>query len=160
MKTQIWKWLTVIVTFISLLFLVTGLEAKKDGEKPDKPVQTESECIIFGGEDLLGGEVVEDCCPNTGPFPVYGLTLLGTPHVGQLFINNYGVGRNHGYIVQFWNDFVWFEITGGEVVNDKKNKILTVIFDDEWATLEEFDEDKSRNVSFDLLRTSDLSDCP
>jgi hypothetical protein len=30
--------------------------------------------MFFG--DLQGAEEVEDCCPNDGPFPEYGMTLL------------------------------------------------------------------------------------
>jgi hypothetical protein len=40
MKTRISKWLIIITTFVSLLFVVTGLEAEKGGGgkgKPDKP---------------------------------------------------------------------------------------------------------------------------
>jgi hypothetical protein len=110
---------------------------------PPDPDQTTVECIVFTG-DLIGSQVVEGCCPNMGPFPDYAMTLVlkdeydatvyyGGPYDGKLFINNYGAGRNHGYIVQFWNDDICFEAVGGKINNDKKSKVLTVTFTDEEA---------------------------
>jgi hypothetical protein len=136
------------------MFVVTGLEAKK----PDKPVQTPSEWIYFEG-DLAGGEEVEGCCPNAGPFPEYTMTLdfpgdhpLDGTHDGYLFINNFGVGRDHGYIVQFWNDDIGIEIIGGVVDNDKKNKILTVTFTNQMCT-DLYTGNNIAAVSFVLVRT-------
>ena len=133
---------------------------------------TESECIVFTG-DLSGEEVVEDCCPNAGPFPVYNMTLDlhdedgnayegNGNYDGQLFISGYGAGRNHRYIVQFWNyaDGICFEIIGGAIDNDKKNKVLTATFKDEQARCEFYEDVTFPLVSFTLLRTSDLSYCP
>jgi len=118
------------------MFVVTGLEAKK----PDKPVQTESELIVFTGA-LEGSQEVEGCCPNAGPFPEYAMTLPETlgdfaasEYEGRLFINVYGVGRNQEYIVQFWNEDIAIEIIGGVINNDKKSKILTVTFTNEMCT--------------------------
>jgi hypothetical protein len=144
------------------MFVVTGLEAKKGGGKPDKPDQTKAECIIFDG-DLLGGEAVEGCCPNAGPFPEYQMTLdlpdalsMDGTYDGLLFINNYGAGRDHRYIVQFWNDDFGIEIIGGVIDNDKKNKWLTVTFEGEEATLSKDGADPAfTTVNFVLER----SDC-
>jgi len=171
MKIQISKWLIVIATLVSLMFVVTGLEAKKGGGgKPDKPDQTKAECIIFTG-DYFGDEVVEGCCPNDGPFPEYGMTLLfevgtflaGTYYDGQLFINRHGSGRDQKYKVQFWNDDFAIDIIGGVIDNDKKNKVLTVTFTNEEATLWVFgagDPIQSQlPVTFELIRTSDLTWC-
>ncbi|NOR66908.1 MAG: hypothetical protein GQ528_06100 [Woeseiaceae bacterium] len=178
MKTQISKWLIVIATFVSLMFVVTGLEAgKPDKDKPPKPDQTEAECIVFTG-DLIGKAVVEGCCTNGPPHPWYSMDLHlhydiedeidfegNGSYEGQLFINNWGAGRNHGYIVQFWNyeDYeypICFEIIGGVIDNDKKSKVLTVTFEDEPALCEYGGEVITLPfVSFTLLRTSDLSYC-
>ena len=176
MKTQISKWLIVIVMFVSLMFVVTGLEAGKPN-KPPKPDQSEAECIVFTG-DLTGMAEVEGCCTNGPPHPWYSMDLHlhydiedeidfegNGSYEGQLFINNWGAGRNHGYIVQFWNyeDYeypICFEIIGGVIDNDKKNKVLTVTFKDEPALCEYGgDAITLPFVSFTLLRTSDLSYC-
>ena len=153
MKTQISKWLIIIATFVSLMFVVSGLEAGKPDKldnpnKPPKSDQPAAECIVFTG-DLMGEAVVEGCCPNAGPFPEYEMTLdlkdedrTTTVHHeeydGELFTNNWGAGRNHGYQVQFWTwDWnnenpvvgdICIEVIGGIIDNDKKNKILTVTF--------------------------------
>ncbi len=123
--------------------IVLGQEAQG---KPDKP---EGEWIEFYGEgdimelwDLAGGEVVYGCCPNAGPFPPYKMTLgfafggypAGTPIDGWLYINYYGAGRDQKYKVQFWWDYVadlGIEIIGGEIHHDRKNKVLTVTFENE-----------------------------
>lgn len=162
MKIQARKWLIVIATLVSLMFVVTGLEAKKP-EKPDKPDQIKAECIVFTGalDTVEGSEVIEGCCPNAGPFPVYGMTVLGEDYVGELFINNYGAGRDHSYIVQFWNEVVEFEIIGGVIDNDKKNKVLTVTFVNEEATLWRSGVGETYPfVTFDLVRKADPTDCP
>ena len=185
MKTQISKWLIVIATFVSLMFVVSSLEAGKPDKpgKPPKPDQTTAECIIFTG-DLEGAAVVEGCCPNAGPFPEYEMTLdlkdedrTTTVHYGEydgeLFINNWGAGRNHGYQVQFWSwDWdteipvdgdICIEVKGGRIDNDKKSKVLTVSFNGEEAHFCETDETGEvvtfPLVSFDLIRTSDQSYC-
>jgi hypothetical protein len=121
---------------------------------------------------------VEGCCTNGPPHPWYSMDLHlhydiedeidfegNGSYEGQLFINNWGAGRNHGYIVQFWNyeDYeypICFEIIGGVIDNDKKNKVLTVTFEDEPALCEYGgDVITLPFVSFKLLRTSDLSYC-
>ena len=175
MKTQISKWLIVIATFVSLMFVVTGLEAGKPDK--DNPKKTTAECIVFTG-DLTGMEEVEGCCTNGPPHPWYSMDLNlhydiedkiafegNGSYEGQLFISDWGVGRNHRYIVQFWNyedyaDPICFEIIGGVIDNDKKNKVLTVTFKDEPALCEYGgDVITLPFVSFTLLRTSDLSYC-
>jgi len=121
--------------------------------KPPKPV--DGEVITFTG-DLIGGEVVEGCCPNAGPFPTYTMTLLGPEpegpfpvgiagtHNGNIFMNSWAPAPNRkdegGYIVQFWwgdepdNDY-FIEIRGGEPQSDKRTKILTVTFSEEKMTI-------------------------
>ena len=152
---------------------------------------TNAECIVFTGdlETVPGSEVVEDCCPNAGPFPAYmmslnlldedGITYQGQ-YEGQLFTKFSSNGPHKDSKVQFWSwdsDFdtpgvgdIFFEIDGGDVVFDRKNDFLTVSFTDEQPTLWLYDhwEDDGRccaievpvlPVSFELLRTSDLSYC-
>ena len=202
MKTQISKWLIVIATFVSLMFVVTGLEAgkpEKEGNpnKPDKSDQTTAECIVFTGdlETVPGSEVVEDCCPNAGPFPAYTMSLNlldadGATYVGQydgqVFMSGFRPrpprAHTSQYKVQFWSwdsdldtpgvGDIFFEIDGGDVVFDRKNDFLTVSFTDEQPTLWLYDDDWVAEdgccaieapvlpVSFELVRTSDLSDCP
>ena len=126
MKSQSYKRLAFVAMLFSLFFVVTNATAKKPVKPPPDPDQTTAECIVFAGdlETVPGSEVVEDCCPNAGPFPGYAMTLdlkyedgttayYGGPYDGKLFINNYGAGRSHGYIVQFWNDDICFEAIGG-----------------------------------------------
>jgi len=130
--------LTVALVFIGVDFIES--QVKTQG-KPDKPGKTKTEWIAFTG-DLKGGQAVDGCCPNAGPFPEYGMTLefgvggfpADTYYDGQLFINRYGAGRNQKYKVQFWNDDISgiaIEIIGGVIDYDKKNKVLTVTFTDE-----------------------------
>jgi hypothetical protein len=100
---------------------------------------------------------------------------------GQLFISGGGTGPNQSYKVQFWswdwdNDIpdagdIFFEIIGGIVNYDRKSKVLTVSFGGEKPTvwLYNYWDHETRtgaevalvgNVSFNLLRKSDLTDCP
>jgi len=153
-----------------------------------------AECIVFTGdlETVPGSEVIEGCCPNAGPWPAYSMTLsllgaddiaYGDQYDGQLFMNGGGKGPrtpDAQYKVQFWswdwdNDIpgvgdVFFQIDGGTVIEDKKNKIQTVSFTDEQPTLwlyDNWDHNAGKGaieapvlpVSFELLRTSDLSYC-
>ena len=192
MKIQISKWLIVIATFVSLMFVVTGLEAgKPDKDNPNKPPKsdnpkkTKAECILFTG-DLLGMAEVEGCCPNAGPFPAYTMTLdlhdangndyVGD-YVGQLFMN---FAPDEGYKVQFWNwdsdneipgvGNIFFEIYGGDIIYDRKSNFLNVTFTDAQPTLwlyDDWDADVGSGaivapvlpVSFELVKTSDLSYC-
>ncbi len=129
-------------------------------DKPDKPGESKTEWIAFEGH-LVGGQAVEGCCPNDGPFPEYTMTLLfegdnfseGT-YDGQLFINRYGAGRNQKYKVQFWNDEtgIAIEIIGGVIDDDKKNKILTVTFTNE-ECVELFTGTPIAVVTFTLVRS-------
>ena len=76
---------------------------------------------------------------------------------GHIFLNNYGVGKNRKYIVQFWTEDFNIEVIGGVLDNDKKNKVLTVTFTN--APCTDFDRNFIANVSFVLVRTSDHSYC-
>ena len=156
-----------LIAFIGIfciaILIVSGVNADKP-PKPPKPGGTTAECIVFTG-DLIGGQEVEGCCPNAGPFPAYTMTLdslglLDGTYEGQLFINYHGAGRNKKYIVQFWNDDlgVAIEIIGGVIDNDKKNKVLTVTFEDEtgWDLINDI---PIPNMSFVLVRTGNLSYC-
>jgi len=194
MKIQISKWLIVIATFVSLMFVVTGLEAGKPNNpnkppKSDNPKKTKAECIVFGGA-LEGMAKVEGCCPNAGPFPAYTMTLdlpdeddddlndvYGIPYGetafdGQLFMN---FAADQGYKVQFWNwdsdneipgvGDIFFEIYGGDIIYDRKSNFLHVDFSDAQPTLWLYDEECCAIkapvglVNFELVKTSDLSDC-
>jgi hypothetical protein len=152
------------VGIFCIAILVVSVANADKPPKPPKPDETTAECITFTG-DLNGRQQVEGCCPNAGPFPAYTMTLdnlglLDGTYEGQLFINYYGAGRNKKYIVQFWNDElgVAIEIIGGDIVNDNRNKVLTVTFEDEtgWDLINDV---PIPNVSFVLVRTSDLSFC-
>jgi hypothetical protein len=131
--------LAFALVFIGVDFIEGQVKTLGKPDKPDKPGKTETEWIAFDG-DLEGGQPVDGCCPNAGPFPEYIMTLAkdvgsvpaGT-YNGYLFINNYGAGRDHKYKVQFWNDdlYIFIQIIGGEIVVDRKNKLTTVTFIDE-----------------------------
>jgi len=112
----------------------------KPGDEPEVP----GEWIAFTG-DLTGGDMVEGCCPNGGPNPVYTLTLAGPPfpagiagtHTGPIFMNGLGRKLGGGYMVQFsWVDededdvHYHLEIRGGEVTYHKRTKVLYVDFED------------------------------
>jgi len=142
---------------IAMLFASGAYAGKPDKEpKEPKPGNITTECIVFTEdlESVPGGEVVEGCCPNAGPFPAYTMTLnvMGIDpdtYDGQLFINTVRTRVNRqwitGYKVQF-STWVWdidtlpgkgdyfFEINGGDIVYDKTNDLLTVTFEDETAT--------------------------
>ena len=56
----------------------------------------------------------------------------GCTYDGHLFMNNYRVGKDRKYIVQFWSETLGgIEIIGGVKEEDKKNKTTTVTFTDE-----------------------------
>jgi hypothetical protein len=129
-----------LIAFVGIFCMAILIVSSADAQrKPEKPSKSNTEWIAFDG-DLVGGQEVEGCCPNAGPWPAYTMTLLfkvgdfppGT-YDGQLFINTYGAGRNHKYKVQFWNNEIglFIEIIGGVIDNDRKNKVLTVTFTDE-----------------------------
>ena len=131
-------------------------------DKPDKPGKSKTEWIAFLGPDLVGGQAVDGCCPNAGPWPEYTMMLtFAVPgfdagfNDGQLFINGYGAGRNRKYIVQFWKDEIHtgIEIIGGVIDYDKKTKVLTVTFTDE-TCYELFTEIPIAVVTFTLVRHS------
>jgi hypothetical protein len=142
-----------------------GIELFRVREKTNQ--SPDMEFIAFSG-DFLGGEVVEGCCPNAGPFPAYQMTVtrdLGNPdglqvvadtYSGFLFMNRYGRGRNAEYLVQFWgvsqsDNYITVEIIGGVIDDDKKTKVTTVTFESEVVHLET--KDYIDTVSFTLVRT-------
>ncbi len=116
-------------------------------DKPGKPGKPKTELIEFYG-DLVGGQPVDGCCPNAGPFPDYRMCLnfavgdlpAGTYYDGKLFISGAGAGRNRYYKVQFGTGDckVAIKINGGVSDYDKWNRVLTVTFTDElcedWCT--------------------------
>jgi hypothetical protein len=177
----------IAILVVSNVYAEQPADKGKPGDKPRVPGQTKAECIVFTGnlESVEGGTKIEGCCLNAGPWPQYTMDLnLGlewpddvTP--GYLHIGSWFPGPNGGYVVQFWNydvdagppgedDFL-FEIWGGDVVRDRKSKIITVTFGgDDTGTLWGFPEgypgvDKYvisyPNVDFVLKRTSNLSFC-
>ena len=152
-----------LIAFASVLCITSLMVSGANADKPDnpgKPGKTKTELIVFTG-DLSGWQEVEGCCPNAGPFPQYAMTLNfavgGFPASsyfdGQLFINNYGSGRDRKYKVQFWvADGIAIEIIGGEIYKDKKTKTLTVVFTDEMCVDLNTGEDIAE-VDFVLTRT-------
>ena len=117
-----------LILSITLIFVSFGLSKREPN----------FECIAFSG-DLKGSQEVEGCCGNAGPWPEYNMTLSdefqeefqGT-HTGNIFMNGFGRKMDWAYKVQFWwteSDTEYFiEIRGGEENQDKKTKILTVVF--------------------------------
>ena len=168
--------------FCIAILIVSAANADKP-PKPPKPEKTKAECIVFTGDlqSVDGGTRIEGCCPNDGPAPAYTMILdvmvfpYGT-YEGYLFINVLGTpGPDQEYMVKFWTwdnedrdpgvgDY-FFEIRGGEIVRDRKAKILTVTFTDEPATVWVYDdidppsEISISGVSFVMVRTGDLSYC-
>ena len=156
--------LTFALVFIGVDFIESQVKTQGKPDKPDKPDKPglpDPEWIEFWGEDLNGGQEVIGCCPNAGPWPEYTMTLLfdvsevltaGT-YDGQLFINYYGAGRNQKYRVQFWKDYdldFGIEIIGGVIERDKKNKVLTVTFENEECF--EYWTETTTLVNFTLVR--------
>ena len=159
-----------LVAFAAILciasLIASGANAKGKPIKPDEPANTETELVVFT-EDLSGWQEVEDCCPNAGPFPQYGMTLnfpvasfpAGSYFYGQLFISSYRSGHDRKYKVQFWNDHdepghIAIEIIGGEIYKDKKTKTLTVVFTDE-DCVDLHTKEFIATVNFTLVRTPD-----
>jgi hypothetical protein len=134
--------------FCIAMLIASGAYAGKPSKdpKPPKTDRSEPECIVFKGDlqSVEGGTEIIGCCPNAGPSPTYemilatGTDLLDGRRVGQLFINSLRTEEVTGYIVKFstWNwdndspgnDDYFFEIRGGDVVKDRKNKVTTVTF--------------------------------
>ncbi len=157
------KLIVFLGVFCIAALMASSQVAQGKPEKPDKPGNSFTEWIEFTG-DLMGGQPVDGCCPNAGPWPAYTMTLgfdfdgfpAGTPINGWLFINYYGAGRDQKYKVQFWWDYdanLGIEIIGGKIHLDRKNKVLTVTFEgDECVYI------KSKNfirlVDFMLVRHS------
>ncbi len=127
----------------STLDVETQLSSKKP--HPQKPPE-EAELITFVG-DLAGEQRVPDCCPNSGPFPAYTMTLsdvfpeeIRGEHSGNIFMNSFGRKAQWDYIVQFWweeqeAEIYFIEIRGGEKEYNRRTKILTVTFTAEKMTI-------------------------
>jgi hypothetical protein len=135
--------ISVLMLSMSLIFVSCQNEGQLTESASDVETQTldkkppKGELIIFVG-DLEGNEIVLGCCPNAGPWPAYTMTLSGPlpagTYDGHIFMNFTGSQSPGDYIVQFWwgevpNDY-FIEIRGGEAYNDRRNKILTVTFED------------------------------
>jgi len=134
----------------------------KDKGGKGKGGKSKTEWIEFEG-DLAGGQAVERCCPNAGPFPAYTMTLAkdvgcvpaDTTINGYLFINGYGAGRpkDRQYIVQFGTGdcVVAMKIIGGVLDFNKWDRVLTVTFEDvlceDWCTGQPLTE-----LTFTLVR--------
>jgi len=164
-----------VVVFCIAILIVPGAYADKpDNTGGGKPGggrdKTRAECIVFvdnqndSGDDLHvyleGGQdcLIEGCCPNAGPWPLYMMTLnnvcyespyepegkclqVKEPFLGHLFMNGYGRNAPYeGWKVQFWTcdyrsggrphygDF-FFQIRGGtEVPQGKKSKVSVIQF--------------------------------
>jgi hypothetical protein len=165
------KIITLLILSIALIFASCSYESPPtqntpDGEnqilkkKPQPGGNPTSELISFVG-DLAGSQVVEDCCPNAGPFPEYIMTLeedlfpaeiSGRELDGNIFMNTFGRGKNKSYIVQFWTESMFLEIIGGEIHKDKRTKTTTVSFADEPCDVTIDGETTTVSVSFVLTR--------
>ena len=149
--------IAIVGVFCIACLVVAGAYAKVKPEKTPKPDGTTTEWIEFTGA-LDGGEAVEGCCPNAGPWPEYTMTLSGVGDLldgtynGQLFINYYGAGRNQKYIVQFWTDDFGIEIIGGQIDKDKETKVLTVTFENELCWDLNYPDQAIGVVTFTLVR--------
>ena len=171
--------ISVLMLSMTLLFVscenevqptqnTSDMEKQLLSKKPKPNNNPKSELITFTAGHLEGfpeTQLVFGCCPNAGPWPAYTMTLSGpfppdisgTPITGNIFMNSTGRQSPGDYIVQFWwgveptNYFI--EIRGGEAINDRRNKILTVTF--EGAQCEIFFNNESTvtvPVSFTLTR--------
>ena len=166
-----------LIVFASILciasLVISGANAGKPVDKPDKPGKTKTELIVFTG-DLQGWAHVAGCCPNAGPNPLYTLTLTkdlvddsdpaitvypaDTYSDGYLFMNGWSFEGQTGYLVQFWHPeggifpALTFEIICGTSVYDRKTRILRVTCDNEpWWKDYNRDIDMGP-VSFEILR--------
>ena len=186
------RFVAIIGVFCIAILVAAGAYAEKPEnpgkpDKPDKPNvpgQTKAECIVFTGDlaSVPGGTQIEGCCLNAGPWPEYTMILgFMWPDVeidGYLHIGSWLPGPDGGYVVQFWDYDVeagppgpgnfMFEIWGGDVVRDRKRKLITVTFGgDDTGTLWGYTGDPNDpkfvisypDVDFVLERTSDLSFC-
>ncbi|MFX0044105.1 MAG: hypothetical protein ACFE8L_14415 [Candidatus Hodarchaeota archaeon] len=156
MKSKIIKVLIFsIILIVSTILILTSFGLSKPIPK--------SELITFVG-DLNGSQEVVGCCPNAGPYPEYTITLSdnfpeefrGT-HAGNLFLNKFGHRMPWAYKVQFWwgGEYEYFiEIRGGEVHEDKRTKILTVIFtkEDTCCTWDPNGDEEIIFIEFTLIR--------
>ena len=145
------KIITLLILSIALVFASCSYENQPTQnpsavdnqilkKKPQPVGNPTSELISFDG-DLAGSQVVEDCCPNAGPFPEYIMTLeedlfpaeiSGRELDGNIFMNKLGKGKSKSYMVQFWwtdngSDY-FIEIRGGVFQEDKITKTLIATF--------------------------------
>ena len=140
------KSIVISVLMLSMTMLFVSCENEGQLTQSTSDVETQildkkpqkGELIIFKEGDLAGNEIVLGCCPNAGPWPEYTMTLSGPlpagTYDGNIFMNSTGRQSPGDYIVQFWwgeapNNY-FIEIRGGEAHNDRRNKILTVTFED------------------------------
>jgi hypothetical protein len=145
------------VSCIALLIVSGAYAGKPDKpEKPHRPGITTKECFVFT-EDLEGSQVVEDCCPNGGPFPAYTMTLLledlpeawGITFEGDLFAKPVTTRvkgqKTERYLVQFltWDwetqipgdgDYFIEVFSDGDGIDETDN-VLTVTVENETATV-------------------------
>jgi hypothetical protein len=161
-----------LLTLFTLPLVLVACETQPvDVDTPDaqfakvkKPRPPSGEFITFTG-DLAGGQIVDGCCPNAGPFPAYTMVLdpgvfpeeISGEQTGQIFMNSFGRKAEWDYIVQFWwgdepDDDYFIEIRGGEKEYDRRTKILTVRFTDESMTITDPD-DVSAEVVVDFVLT-------
>jgi len=162
------------VAIVGILFTAMLVVSGANADKPEGQGRlgtTSGECIVFIG-DLEGKQVVEGCCPNRGPFPVYTMTLSdgiltgipGDEYPGNVFMNQWGPGRTRQYIVQFWtpNDELFLEVKGGVVREETKSK-LTVDFDSSNSVCRDYSMTRDqlclRAPTFTLVRTSSVGFC-
>jgi hypothetical protein len=152
MKSKVISVLILSVLFLSITLILvsctyvgspTQNTSYLETLRLSKPKPNREDITFIG--DLAGSQIVEDCCPNAGPFPEYTMTLsevfpmpMPGTHDGNIFMNVFmlmnerGRGKKKAYIVQFWwtdgSDY-FIEIIGGDIESNKKTKILTVTFD-------------------------------
>ena len=157
------------IFLLSMASYSTNQEVTTQG-KPDKPGKSHTEWIEFIPDSdpfqptLAGGQPVDGCCPNAGPFPEYTMWLNfdmlgnlipgGKWYDGQLFMNGDRRDRKDSrYIVQFWKKGteVAIEIRGGVIDYNKKTKVLTVTFTDELC-VDMVTDRPITEVSFTLVR--------
>jgi hypothetical protein len=134
------KSIVISVLMLSMTLFFVGCENEGQPTENASDVETQildkkikSEWIAFTG-NLVGGEEVSGCCPNRGPNPEYTLTLSGllppgTYNNGEIFMNSTGRQSPGDYLVKFWSGSMYLEIRGGEKQYDRRNKILTVTFE-------------------------------
>jgi hypothetical protein len=156
------RFVAFVGVFCIALLVVFGADAKGKPDKPGKsprPGNITKECIVFTGA-LEGGEVVEGCCPNAGPFPAYTMTLWiedlpleawGKTFEGDLFAKPVRFRENRRWVERYLVQFLtwdWENDTPGtgdysfeifsdsdDIVYDETTDVLTVTVEDGSATV-------------------------